>query len=63
MDTDPDTLATALYVTAGDLLKAHPEQVPARPVLGFVERISAADMRHGRQEMPGTMAVSPARLV
>lgn len=44
MDTDLDTLATALYVTADDLLKAFPEQVPARPVTGFVERISDAEL-------------------
>lgn len=44
MDTDLDTLATALYVTADDLLKAHPEQVPARPEVGFVERISDAEL-------------------
>jgi len=44
MDTDLDTLATALYVTADDLLKAHPEQVPARPAVGFVERISDAEL-------------------
>ncbi|MFT3862145.1 IS982 family transposase [Micropruina sp.] len=44
MDTDLDTLAIALYVTADDLLKAHPEQVPARPEVGFVERISDAEL-------------------
>ena len=44
MDTDLDTLATALYVTADDLLKAHPERVPARPAVGFVERISDAEL-------------------
>ena len=36
MDTDLDTLATALYVTTDDLLKAHPEQAPARPAVGIV---------------------------
>ena len=35
MDTDLDTLATALYVTTDDLLPAHPEQVPDRPEVGF----------------------------
>ncbi|MFT3859897.1 IS982 family transposase [Micropruina sp.] len=44
MDTDLDTLAIALYVTADDLLKAHPEQVPQRPEVGFVERISDAEL-------------------
>lgn len=44
MDTDLDTLATALYVTCDDLLKAHPEQVPERPQVGFVEQISDAEL-------------------
>lgn len=44
MDTDLDTLATALYVTVDDLLKAHPEQVPERPPTGFVEQISDAEL-------------------
>ncbi len=44
MDTDLDTLATALYVTVDDLLKAHPEQVPPRPASGFVEQISDAEL-------------------
>ena len=35
MDTDLETLATALYVTADDLLKAHPEITPARPRVGI----------------------------
>jgi len=44
MDADLDTLATALYVTADDLLKAHPERVPARPVAGFQPRITDAEV-------------------
>lgn len=44
MDTDLDTLATALYVTTDDLLKAHPEQVPPRPVVGIAPRISDAEL-------------------
>jgi hypothetical protein len=44
MDTDLDTLATALYVTADDLLKAHPERVPERPRVGFAPRISDAEI-------------------
>jgi hypothetical protein len=35
MDTDLDTLATALYVTVDDLLIAHPEQLPPRPKIGL----------------------------
>ena len=44
MDTDLDTLATALYVTTDDLLKAHPEQLPERPAVGIVPRISDAEL-------------------
>lgn len=44
MDTDLDTLATALYVTTDDLLAAHPERVPARPRIGFKPRISDAEL-------------------
>ncbi|MEP6464386.1 MAG: IS982 family transposase, partial [Frankiaceae bacterium] len=33
MDADLDTLATALYVRADDLLKSFPERVPWRPVV------------------------------
>jgi len=44
MDTDLDTLATALYVTVDDLLKAHPEQVPERPPVGFATQISDAEL-------------------
>lgn len=43
-DADLDTLATALYVTVDDLLAAHPERVPARPVVGFKPRISDAEL-------------------
>nr|WP_222432417.1 IS982 family transposase [Leekyejoonella antrihumi] len=44
MDADLDTLATALYATADDLLTIHPERVPARPVIGFTPRICDAEM-------------------
>jgi Transposase DDE domain len=44
MDTDLDTLATALYVTTDDLLKAHPEQLPARPQVGIVPLITDAEL-------------------
>jgi Transposase DDE domain len=44
VDTDLDTLATALYVTTDDLLRAHPERVPARPRIGIVPRTSDAEM-------------------
>jgi Transposase DDE domain len=44
VDTDLDTLATALYVTTDDLLRAHPERVPPRPKIGIVPRTSDAEM-------------------
>lgn len=44
MDADLDTLATALYVCTDDLLRAHPERVPARPAGGIVARISDAEL-------------------
>lgn len=44
MDTDLDTLATALYVTCDDLLKAHPERVASTPAGGFTPRITDAEM-------------------
>ena len=44
MDTDLETLATALYVTADDLLKAHPEVLPVRPQVGIAPKISDAEI-------------------
>lgn len=44
MDADLDTLATALYARTDDLLKSHPEQVPYRPEVGIVPRISDAEI-------------------
>jgi len=44
VDADLDTLATALYVTTDDLLRAHPERVPARPKIGITPRTSDAEM-------------------
>lgn len=44
MDTDLDTLATALYVITDDLLRAHPERVPARPKGSFEPRTNDAEM-------------------
>jgi len=44
VDTDLDTLATALYVTTDDLLRAHPERVPARPKGTIAPRTSDAEM-------------------
>ena len=44
MDADLDTLATAFYVAADDLLKAHPERVPYRPRVGISPKISDAEV-------------------
>ncbi len=44
MDADLDTLATALYVRADDLLKDFPEHLPWRPAVGITPRISDAEM-------------------
>ena len=44
MDADLNTLATALYVTTDDLLKAHPERVPVRPVVGIAPQITDAEL-------------------
>jgi Transposase DDE domain len=44
VDTDLDTLATALYATADDLLKCRPELVPWRPARGQQPQVSDAEM-------------------
>lgn len=44
MDTDLDALATALYVAADDLVKARPDLVPWRPVVGISPQVSDAEL-------------------
>jgi hypothetical protein len=44
VDTDLDTLATALYVTVDDLLRAHPGRVVTRPKGSFTPATSDAEM-------------------
>ena len=44
MDTDLDTLATALYCRTDDLLKAHAERMPPRPEVGFAPKITDAEL-------------------
>ncbi len=44
VDADLDTLATALYVRADDLLKASPEHAPWRPAIGIAPVLSDAEM-------------------
>jgi hypothetical protein len=41
---DIDTLATALYVKADDLLKQYPDLAPWRPVIGLQPRLSDAEL-------------------
>ena len=44
VDTDLDTLATAIYVSTDDLLKARPELVPWRPAVGMKPQVSDAEL-------------------
>jgi len=44
VDADLDTLATALYVRADDLLKSFPERLPWRPAVGIAPQICDAEM-------------------
>lgn len=44
MDTDLETLTTALYVTVDDLLIAHPHLAPPRPRVGLDPRTSDAEI-------------------
>lgn len=44
MDTDLETLATALYVTTDDLLRSHPEVLPQRPAVGIAPAITDAEI-------------------
>lgn len=44
MDTDLDTLATALYARIDDTLKARPELAPWRPKVGIAPKLSDAEL-------------------
>ncbi len=44
MTTEPDTLATALYVRTDDLLKESPSLAPWRPQVGTALRLSNAEL-------------------
>jgi hypothetical protein len=44
VDADLDTLATALYVTVDDLLKAAPHLAPWRPRVGIAPKLSDAEL-------------------
>ncbi len=40
MNADLDALATRLYVTIDDLLKAHPHWQPERPAVGIAPQLT-----------------------
>jgi hypothetical protein len=44
VDTDPDTLATALFVKTDDLLKSSPQLAPRRPTAGITPQLSDAEL-------------------
>ena len=44
MDTDLDTLATALFVKTGDLLKSSPQLAPCRPTAVITPQLSDAEL-------------------
>jgi hypothetical protein len=44
VETDLDTLATALYVTADDFLADNPQHRPWRPEVGLTPRLSDAEL-------------------
>jgi hypothetical protein len=44
VDTDLDTLATALFVKTDDLLKSSPELAPWRPTVGITPQLSDAEL-------------------
>jgi len=44
VDADLDTLATAVYVSTDDLLKARPELAPIRPKVGIAPKLSDAEL-------------------
>jgi hypothetical protein len=44
VDTDLDTLATALFVKTDDLLKSSPQLAPWRPTVGLTPQLSDAEL-------------------
>jgi hypothetical protein len=44
VDTDLNTLATALFVKTGDLLKSSPQLAPWRPTVGITPQLSDAEL-------------------
>ena len=44
MNPNLDTLATSVYVTADDLLKANPHWAPPRPTVGIAPKLSDAEL-------------------
>lgn len=49
MNTELDTLTTALYVTIDDALITHPEWIPQRPEIGIAPKLSDAKRTCGHQ--------------
>jgi hypothetical protein len=58
---DLDSLATALYVKTGDLLKTSPELAPRRPEVGIEPQLSDAELvtLPVMQALPGSMPNPP----
>jgi hypothetical protein len=44
VDADPDTLATALYVTTDELLQRAPQLAPWRPAVGIAPKLTDAEL-------------------
>jgi hypothetical protein len=44
VDTDLDTLATALFVKTDDLLNSSPQLAPWRPAVGITPQLSDAEL-------------------
>ncbi|MFI1361298.1 hypothetical protein ACH4TV_48265, partial [Streptomyces sp. NPDC020898] len=74
MKTELNTLATALYVTTDDLLKASPHLAPWRPAVGIAPQLTDAELakqdirllrpaRKGEPERPGAPLFKPLRQV
>jgi hypothetical protein len=63
MDSDLDTLATALYARIDDTLKARPELQPWRPKIGIAPKLSDAELLMALIEIPQVCLPSTTRLL
>lgn len=62
MDTDLDTLATALFVKTDDLLNSSPQLAPRHPAAGITPQLSDAELvtlAIERETLPGIFATEP----